>query len=521
MNDDIIFYLTDFVTVVKNDYTGCGEYARTQSLKTWNGLVEDFFFGLQTNMISGYNYQRLTTTTTDNKNYCVKSISKEDSSGLQCAAIDLIEIMIMDVIGEWKQEQTSNSMPVVVFDAQAETVVCVIRNVYRLLMLLNENNIIYVLQITRKIKSKAILEFFLSILRVERNKDQVIAVHASMALFQAMRNDQATTEVFLDLNGIRVIITALLRGRSVFLKISLVKHIHQLLGYDDSEKMINKLNLINEVIADEIKIEGRTRDTIDLVHVLIATSAWCMRSSIFPGDDLDQRADLLEENLNVLFLLQPTYSGNLARFVKHMPSDEGKEEVLTQLGILVCDILHLCNRDSRSYRCKLATTMLLMEMPLDYSQFLYINGGVHRLFEILDMQLSEVVVEKRANDSGSVIPILVVLNKLIESNCEIKDLAKKNIFPNQLSDCEYTTSNKKSINMNQSMRPDNVPYGSLRWKMIQLMTSSDSNVKRIASELLWNVCSDAGEFVKRTGYGNAIHMLGIKGLVQLPNQSSR
>lgn len=65
-------------------------------------------------------------------------------------------------------------------------------------------------------------------------------------------------------------------------------------------------------------------------------------------------------------------------------------------------------------------------------------------------------------------------------------------------------------------QPLDAPWGSLRWKLIKLMTSNDSNLKRCASELLWTICGSSDKFVRRTGYGNAVHMLGIKGLVQLP-----
>lgn len=61
------------------------------------------------------------------------------------------------------------------------------------------------------------------------------------------------------------------------------------------------------------------------------------------------------------------------------------------------------------------------------------------------------------------------------------------------------------------------PKGTLRWHMIRLMTWVESNVKRAASELLWSVCDeDSTQFVLRTGFGNAIHFLGMKGFVKLP-----
>jgi hypothetical protein len=82
-----------------------------------------------------------------------------------------------------------------------------------------------------------------------------------------------------------------------------------------------------------------------------------------------------------------------------------------------------------------------------------------------------------------------------------------------------------------TMAPADAPRNTLRCKLIQLMTHTDSNVKRCASEFLWTLCGSSSssrstnvtqseEFVKRTGFGNAVHMLSIKGLLQLPTKST-
>ena len=69
----------------------------------------------------------------------------------------------------------------------------------------------------------------------------------------------------------------------------------------------------------------------------------------------------------------------------------------------------------------------------------------------------------------------------------------------------------------KNMAPLDAPKGTLRWKLVRLMTWTDSNVKRSACELLWVLCDgDSTQFVLRTGFGNAIHFLGIRGCVNLP-----
>lgn len=69
----------------------------------------------------------------------------------------------------------------------------------------------------------------------------------------------------------------------------------------------------------------------------------------------------------------------------------------------------------------------------------------------------------------------------------------------------------------KNMAPLDSPRGTLRWRLIRLMTWMDSSMKRSPCELLWALCNkNSMQFVLRMGFGNAIHFLGIKGCVNLP-----
>eukprot|EP00957_Ditylum_brightwellii_P078008 5929126-Ditylum_brightwellii.AAC.1 len=68
---------------------------------------------------------------------------------------------------------------------------------------------------------------------------------------------------------------------------------------------------------------------------------------------------------------------------------------------------------------------------------------------------------------------------------------------------------------------DNPSKRTLRYKVIKLMTWSESNIKRLSAELMWILCnSDPTEFILRTGFGNAVHMLGMRGFVNIPEGNS-
>ena len=513
MEDDIELYLEKFIRCKTSSLDNHGSSSRDEMLTKWNDEVDNFCFFVQSNMISGQRYRRFTRPQHDgelNDNFLAKdseNIHEPQLNTVMAMEEMLAEVGIFNNIDRNHIDIDQSCIPNRIITSS-------LRNVYRLVLLLNSNSPTEAAKITSKIKGRHVLEYLLKIIS---GKDQLCATQASMALFQALRHDQDTKNLFLKrICGLPVLIRKLLTESSIALKVSLVKHLHQFLG-EISQNMISTLNLINDIIADEIEKDIKAYGSMDLVHVLVAQLCWCLRSSNFPGQINDQRCDLVEEIMHILLVVQPTYSGDLCRFVKRAPSVNAKKEVLTQLGILICEILHLTNQDSRSYRCKLSTVMLLIEMPSDFSDFLLINGGVNELFVILDLQLNEVVIERIPNSSVAIIPILIVLNQLIESNKEVKSFASDRIFPKSSEQISEDRQNNEAVDdKNVRMRPEDAPYGSLRWKIIQLMTWNDSNVKRCASELLWNVCENSSEFVKRTGYGNAIHMLGIKGLVKLP-----
>ena len=152
--------------------------------------------------------------------------------------------------------------------------------------------------------------------------------------------------------------------------------------------------------------------------------------------------------------------------------------------------------------------MLLMDAPKEFSQFLQINYCVEPLLTILWLQLNEIIIEKEGmvqgqSSAASILPILILLNKLSQANKSIQTQIKAATFPPERDDeimaksmsqndgkaqttsASLPSSSTKSNNMN----PVDAPRGTLRWKLIQLMTWTESNVKRCASELLWILCN--------------------------------
>jgi hypothetical protein len=305
----------------------------------------------------------------------------------------------------------------------------------------------------------------------------------------------------------------LLRHQPVVNIISIIRIIHVLAG-----RVPNLLKTFDNDWTLEGFSDKKVYNGIDLSLkvALIATIAWCVRSQTppFPGSCTDRRPELLEEILHTLFAMSRSSATN----------SQEEEDAMTQLGILLCEIIRLPNADMRVYQCKLAAVKLLMEAPPSYTHYLLLNGGIPPLVTILMLQATSLVVEQNRSNSTEdafiILPILAVLLKVCQSSPAAKDIVKLKVFPVDTNDSKNVTSRDiESDRTDRSVRmeAEDAPKGTLRWKLIKLMTWTDTNVKRCASELLWTLCNeDPDEFIRKTGLGNSIHMLSIKGLLNLP-----
>ncbi len=197
----------------------------------------------------------------------------------------------------------------------------------------------------------------------------------------------------------------------------------------------------------------------------------------------------------------------------------GDDASTRDIGILLCELLR--------HSIKLAAVSLLLNATRECGAYLANNGGIEALVDIMSYQTSVVVVERTgcfSDDAAAVVPILLALLRLVELDESIRKVVKGAVFPTASED-EFDRMASVEIGKGRSegkvdarnMAPLDAPHGTLRYRLIRLMTWTESSVKRSACELLWALCDgDATQFVLRTGFGNAIHFLGMKGCVNLP-----
>ncbi|KAL7426012.1 hypothetical protein ACHAXH_000200 [Discostella pseudostelligera] len=346
---------------------------------------------------------------------------------------------------------------------------------------------------------------------------------ASICLFRATYgNDDVTTSARRQFansqQGISYLMKALVTGEQPASRLfSIVRNIHHLIAScpESIPKMEHELHILTISMVEDENIEGKH----GLIEVLVATLAWACRSEPpFPGGPSDRRSDLVLEILRALYALDPSNPSKSLR-----PTQSTMEFI----GVILCELLHFPNSDERVYAIKLAVVALLLDAPNEFNDHLASTNCVKRLVEILSYQASVVVIERTnssAEDAAAVVPILLALQRLVQSNESAHKVVKEAVFPpedesefEQKAMAEIAKGKTEGKVNAMNMAPLDAPRGTLRWKLIQLMTWTETTVKRSACELLWELCDgDSTQFVLRTGFGNAIHFLGIKKCVNLP-----
>jgi len=289
------------------------------------------------------------------------------------------------------------------------------------------------------------------------------------------------------------------------------------------------------------RIDDSSLQAISIVEVEPCHTSHCRTMVSYPPE---YRFELIIETLRVLFAFENNMTTMTIR-TKVPPT------IVQQFHHILVYIL-LLPRTIQTQECKIATLPMFMDPSQDLIQTLVEHGDnaiiIPEFLYILKSQLEEVFskAEEEMSRNGStnvsvpirynsnvtnLLPIFLVLISLCTKHSSFQTIVRQAIFPQEDEDTFLETmkhrhdvildSKSGTVLVAKNMHPIHAPVHSLRWQLIQLMTSVQTNVKRCTCELLWIVCNrNNDEYVLRTGFGNAVHFLGIKGLVPLSSIST-
>ena len=155
---------------------------------------------------------------------------------------------------------------------------------------------------------------------------------------------------------------------------------------------------------------------------------------------------------------------------------------------------------------------LLMVMPGEFRLFLRMNGCVERIVEHMSWAMECECVERTGGGGWErIVPSMGVVREIVEGDEEARRIVEDMLFPG------LKERKGEEEEGGTNMEPLNAEPYTVGWKVIKCMTSVEGKLKRAARELAWAVTGgDPKKFVRGTGFGNAVHLLGIKGIVNTP-----
>jgi hypothetical protein len=353
---------------------------------------------------------------------------------------------------------------------------------------------------------------------------QELARNASLALFYATYSRNANdasvqkSQVFLIdvINFPRVVMKILVQNNRIPFMLSVMRNVQNLVvSVPQASKSFEEETVdFNAQIDKAPWISTNGDDSIDFLSLTEQIMRWLLNQSDppFPGRTEDRLTDLALEILRIWYAMR---AGRKL----------GSSTAETLLPRIVVDTLRLPDSDGRCYQCILAMVCLLTDSIQSFGDYLASHDVLPSLLNVLDRQVSYVVDECAIGNSAAtaVVPALVIVNKYSVGNPATKQLVKALVFP-QDAESSFQVKAAEEIKRaagegigTKNMSPLDAPKGTLRWKLIKLLTWTESNTKRVAGELLWTLCdNDPRQFALRTGLGNALPILAAKGFAKLP-----
>jgi len=335
----------------------------------------------------------------------------------------------------------------------------------------------------------------------------VLARYAALILFYAafypvpsVNTRRVMQFLVQDLDMPKRVLHLYLRTDSIAFVLALTQNIHNLVG--SAPEAVSTIQSVR-VGADETSSScpwvPSGENQVSYRAVWDRLLEFCLTDhslSDFPGDKEDYRAELVGEILRTLFAI---------RIGSNLTTSEQR---------LVPLIFQLDMSDPRSVECQRSVMTLLTEADASVAIILA-NESMEALLKLLELQIDTVVTTSRIDDAAaaSLTPILVIFYRFCQLDANFLQQTRQTVFPNGT-----VPNNTVDNNSTNYMLPADAPDGTLRHKLIRLLTWPQGYIKRFAAEILWQLChSNPQEFGRSVGMGNALPFLAAKGFAQMPS----
>ncbi|KAH9101727.1 hypothetical protein AeMF1_021583 [Aphanomyces euteiches] len=244
------------------------------------------------------------------------------------------------------------------------------------------------------------------------------------------------------------------------------------------------------------------QETLRGLECILPTILYCIRfePQRFPTDT--KRIALVTELLKALYVLASTW-----QTTTELPSHITK--LTDDAMALLSSILAFPNRPTLfNFKSNAVNLLLMVHHPAWMERF-EAHDGVEHLIAFVEYAIMKIRVEK-SKSTQVLTPAVIAMHHVVKANRDGFRKVKLAIFHD---DDDEVIAPKDPLNK-LPMNPPPLTKGSLHESFCSFMTSTDTELKRCVSEFLYTLCrSNATEFTMRTGMGNAVALLRLKGFV--------
>jgi len=268
------------------------------------------------------------------------------------------------------------------------------------------------------------------------------------------------------------------------------------------QRLFRVLNICFQNMNSLVDEEARSR--FEEMHRLlselsVSCLACCVRCPAFKQENRFS-IELCLEILSLQLLLGSETSPEM------LTSDNKSLETNTQLGMILTELLIMPIDRPFMQQIKSKIVSVLVYMPPEFSFFLFVHQALRAILESFEIELHVICISHRKDAETRALPYLVVLHKLVEKNPQMKIYIESIVF----KDDDSNVQEKPSMNSVAAIPGSFLSY------LLQLNHSTFEAVSRMSGEFLWILCDENSDvFVRRTGLGNAVGMLQVKGLMSM------
>jgi hypothetical protein len=482
--------------------------ARNELLTEWNDRIEDLIFGPIEDQIQALpesldegEVARFRTVSDALYNHLLETLEKSEAS----KPINSVD------------DEASQRVGAIIASSEASTLICLpdisesvrcVRNWLRFYLQiypsLQQDAKVSPADLVKPFQTRPMMRLYMVLLE-QTKRQPVMARQVGQILFYSTfqplpsRDEQMQslyTYLIRDLELPRRILRLYVTTDSVGLALALTQNIHNLVSSAPGAKNVITETAIESseatTVCPWVPSDGESLSYRSVLDKLLEHSL-CESEPTFPGEKEDYRAEIVSEILRMFFAL---------RIGSELTSLEKR---------LVPIVIGLDKSDPRSLECQRSIMVLLTEVNPASIVPVLVESCMGAMLGVLDLQIDAVVSSARVDDAAAaaLTPVLLTFYRFCKSEEAFRDRTRMATFPSPLEIAHAPIRN--------AMTPEDAPEGTLRWKLIRLLTWPQSHIKRFAAELLFLLCrSDPQEFARRVGMGNAMPFLSSLGCVELP-----